>query len=111
MVDKNPSAQLKLVSDSTPENLGSQEWKEIRRDRLINSLNKINFQNGEVIINFKHSKYNTFVSLPANPQPCLGHHFDCQWTAQTEFDQKFKHYIFQNFYFFLVLDSYPELLE
>ncbi len=99
MVDKKSNTQLKLVADSTPEDMESQEWKEIRRDRLINSLNRINFQDGEVVINFRHSKYNTFLSLPAKPQPCLDLHFECQWTEPTEFDQKFRKYIFQNLYF------------
>ncbi len=99
MVDKKSNAQLKLVADGTPEDIESQEWKEIRRDRLINSLNRINFQDGEVVINFRHSKYNTFLSLPAKPQPCFGHHFECLWSAPKEFDQKFRKYIFQNLYF------------
>ena len=99
MIDKKSNAQLKLVGDSTPENLESQEWKEIRRDRLINSLNRINFKDGEVVINFRHSKYNAFLSLPAKPQPCLDFQFECQWSEPTEFDQKFKNYIFQNLYF------------
>jgi hypothetical protein len=99
MVDKKSNAQLKLVTDSTAENLGSSDWKEVRRDRLINSLNRINFQDGEVVINFRHSKYNTFASLPAKPQPCLDLDCECQWSAPTEFDQKFKDYIFENLYF------------
>jgi hypothetical protein len=99
MVDNKSNAQLKLVADSIPENIESQEWKEIRRDRLINSLNRINFRDGEVVINLRHSKYNTFLSLPAKPQPCLDLQFECRWSAPTKFDQKFKNYLFENLYF------------
>ena len=95
MVTGDSNAQLKLVTDNTAEPLESQEWKEIRRDRLINSLNRINFQDGEVVLNFRHKKFNTFVSLPARPQPCLDHYFECQWDGPTELDHEFNNYIFE----------------
>jgi hypothetical protein len=41
MVNRDSNAQLKLVADGTLGKLESQEWKEIRRDRLINSLNRL----------------------------------------------------------------------
>jgi hypothetical protein len=99
MSSKPAGAQLKLITDSAPEKPESQQWKEIRRDRLINSLNRINFQDGEVVLNFRHSKYNTFLSLPAKPQPCLDNYFECHWTEQDEPDQNYNNYLSENYFF------------
>ena len=79
MVNRDSNAQLKLVADGTLGNLEIQEWKEIRRDRLINSLNRINFQDGEVVLNFRHQKYNSIFSVNVAPKPCLDYHLICDW--------------------------------
>ena len=96
----NSNTILKLVTDAdTPEKPETQEWKEIRRSRLINSLNKINFQDGEIVLNFRHLEYNTMVSVSAKPQPCLDHNFDCTWTDSIDIEDKIDHYKFENFFF------------
>jgi hypothetical protein len=99
MDNKHSSAQLKLVADRLSEELESQEWKEIRRDRLINSLNRINFQDGEVVLNFRHQKYNSILSVPASPLPCIDSHFTCNWSEFQESKNKFNSYVFDHFYF------------
>ena len=66
----------------------SQEWKKIRRQRLINSLNRINFQDGEVTLNFKHPKYKYILSLPAIPQPCKDESLNCIWDESIEYKTK-----------------------
>ena len=99
MDNKYSNAQLKLVKDVPPKKLQSSEWKEIRRDRLINSLNRINFQDEEIILKFKHSKYDTFLSLPAKPQPCIDDNFHCQWTDPELSESELQSYNFDHFYF------------
>ncbi len=95
-----PNTNLKLVKDAdTPESLETQEWKEIRRNRLINSLNRINFQDGDVLLNFRHLEYDTMVSVPAKPQPCLDHNLECKWSDSFDIDNKIKNYRFENFFF------------
>ena len=95
-----PNTNLKLVTDAeTPGSLETQEWKEIRRNRLINSLNRINFQDGDVVLNFRHLDYDTVVSVPAKPQPCLDHNFECKWSDSFDIDNKINHYRFENFFF------------
>jgi len=96
---KHSSAQLMLVADKLSEELESREWKEIRRDRLINSLNRINFQDGAVVLNFRHRKYNSILSVHANPLPCIDKHFTCNWSEFQESENKFNSYIFDHFYF------------
>ena len=107
MVTRDSGAQLKLVSDSITENLESSEWKEIRRDRLINSLNRINFQNGEVVLNFKHQKFNSILSVHATPQPCLDNHLICKWSELEKPLKAFDSYIFDHFYF---TDGFKKIL-
>ena len=77
----------------------SQEWKKIRRQRLINSLNRINFQDGEVTLNFKHPKYKYILSLPAIPQPCKDESLNCIWDESIEYKTKLKDFEFKNFHF------------
>ena len=99
MVNRDSNAQLKLVADGTHSELESQEWKQIRRDRLINSLNRINFQDGEVVLNFRHQKYNSIFSVHVTPQPCLDNHLICDWLELQEPVKKLNSYTFDHFYF------------
>jgi len=54
-------------------------WKEIKKNHLINTLNSINFQDGDIQINFRHTKYNKIVSFKAKPQPCFNGILRCLW--------------------------------
>ena len=99
MVNKHSNTQLKLVADSPPQEQESTDWIEIRRNRLINSLNRINFQDEEIILNFKHTKYNTILSVPALPQPCTDKVFHCQWTDPEFSENDLQSYKFEHFYF------------
>ena len=62
--------QLKLLPDGSADELERKDWKEIRRGRLINSLNRINFNDEEIALTFKHRKYDRILTLSAKPQPC-----------------------------------------
>jgi len=95
-----PNTNLKLITDSsTSEKKESREWKEFRRNRLINSLNRINFQDGEVVLNFRHLEYNTMMSVSAKPQPCLDQNLICEWSDGEDIDNRIDRYRFENFYF------------
>jgi len=50
---------------------------------LANILNYINFQDRTVLVNLKHNKYATTISLKATPLPCAGDRLDCVWTEIT----------------------------
>jgi len=99
MDDRHSNTQMELFAGSSPENQHSKEWKAIRRERLINSLNRINFQNGEVILNFRHQKYNTKISLLAKPQPCLDHRINFFWSKTLKQEIDFVDYAFEDFCF------------
>lgn len=58
-----------------PESTGS-----IGKRHLVNILNFINFQDSTVLVNLKHNKYATTISIKATPLPCSGERLDCVWT-------------------------------
>ena len=60
--------QRSVASRQTPfEKLDSP--KGIDKAQLINKLNYINFQDGTVLVNFNHLKYDKTITLRARPQP------------------------------------------
>lgn len=81
----NPDSQLKVE-------------RKINRKNLINILNYINFQDGAIIINFKHIKYGNIISLKAGPLPCHENTLDCLWDKKSELTQKLHSYKFLNFF-------------
>ncbi|PLX45351.1 MAG: PilZ domain-containing protein [Desulfobacteraceae bacterium] len=80
-------------SDSNPERLTM--GREIRKKHVINKVNSINFQDGTVLVNFKHFKYDHTVSHRAKPQPCLGDELTCLWIETDKIGQQLSSYKFQ----------------
>ncbi len=70
----------------------------VSKNHLVNKLNYTNFQDGTILINFKHPKYNRNITLHAHPQPCLGNRLDCLWTESDGIEHKLKSYQFESFY-------------
>lgn len=75
----------------------SSDKKQVSKKYLINILNYTNFQDETILINFKHSKYDSIISLRAKPQPSIGDTIDCLWTEKIEPDKKLKSYEFLHF--------------
>lgn len=80
--------------------------KQVSKKYLINILNYINFQDETILINFKHSKYDSIISLQAKPQPSIGDTLDCLWIEKIELDKKLKSYEFLHF----ILDDGQKLI-
>jgi len=72
--------------------------KEIRKKDLINILNFINFQDGTILINFKHVKYDQIISQKAKPLPCLGDKLECVWEDPDKLQQKLTSYEFKEIF-------------
>ncbi|PTL35344.1 pilus assembly protein PilZ [Candidatus Methylomirabilis limnetica] len=89
--------RIAKLSYYTDPDKGLEERKKISRKRLRNTLNHINFQTGTILINFKHLKYDTVLSLQANPQPCLENSLECLWIEPAGLKQKLSSYKFLNF--------------
>jgi hypothetical protein len=71
--------------------------KKIDKTQLINKLNYINFQDGTILINFKHPKYDKTISVKATPQPCMGDLVDCLWSEDKRIGQIIQSYEFNHF--------------
>jgi len=76
----------------SPEDRG----KKVNKAQLINKLNYINFQEGNVLITFNHLKYKKTITLKATPQPCIGDLVDCQWAEDKNLSQIIQSYAFKN---------------
>ena len=75
--------------------------QKVSKTQLINKLNFINFQDGIVLINFHHKKYDKMISVSAMPQPCMGDLVDCLWsefeyTTQMMDSYEFSHLLIAN---------------
>ena len=51
----------------------------VSRERLINKLNYLNFQNRTVLLAFEHARYGHTLRVEARPQPCREHRVRCTW--------------------------------
>ncbi len=87
---------VQLFQNSNPDNQ-LKAGRKISRKNLINILNYINFQDGRIIINFKHLKYGNIIFLKARPLPCHENTLDCLWVQTSELTQKLCSYRFLNF--------------
>ncbi len=88
---------LPLIDNSSNGNTDKEEKKAISQKYLVNKLNYLNFQDGTILINLKHTRYHRVISLNARPQPCIGDQLDCLWAETTAFHLEFKSYEFENF--------------
>ncbi len=79
----------------------------IGKPQLINKLNAINFQDGTVLVNFKHLKYDKTITLKARPQPCMGDLVDCLWINRKNVTQSIQAYKFKN----ILITSGQKLLQ
>lgn len=70
----------------------------LRKSQLINSLNSINFHDGTIVLQFKHLKYQSVVTLSATPQLCDDETLECTWSEPVKVAQKLKSYTFDGFY-------------
>ena len=88
--------------------------KTVSKRHLINKLNFLNFQDGFLLVNFKHNKYGNVISLPARPLPCTGDKLDCAWIDPPDVLRILRSYTLHNI---LVSDGaklllvHPELVE
>jgi hypothetical protein len=71
--------------------------KKVGKAQLINKLNFINFQDGTILINFSHLKYDKIITLKARPQPCMGDFVDCLWVESSDTSHITQFYEFSNF--------------
>jgi len=103
--DKSPDdlntnrANLRIIDtdlDLPPEPKVDKKEKSVRKNRLVNKLNLINFNDETVRINFKHQKDGRIISFDVLPQPCFGKSLICLWQQPLDIHQIKHLYCFQN---------------
>jgi hypothetical protein len=90
----------KKVSHLTPLHHGDQPLetgKSVIKQHLVNKLNFINFQDGTIFINFKHTKFGNSASLQAKPLPCGGDRLDCIWLENPALERIVQTYTLESF--------------
>ena len=70
--------------------------KSVTKRFLVNKLNYMNFQDQTIIINMKHVKYETSISINAKPLPCSGEQLECVWTDGVDVSTILTKYTFSN---------------
>lgn len=79
--DQTVSNTLESVTSFPTDEPKVIEQKKIKREYLVNKLNFINFQEGTVLVNFKHVKYDRILSVPSKPGPVLKDTLECDWIS------------------------------
>lgn len=91
-------SSLRLANSSQTET-GEKKRRNIPLSRLINLLNRINFQDGDIILHFRHRKYKHTITVLAKPQICNDDFLRCHWSDHFDADNKLRHFRFQHFTF------------
>ncbi|MBW2606564.1 MAG: PilZ domain-containing protein [Deltaproteobacteria bacterium] len=86
------------ANQQSTEASNNETGKQLSKEYLVNKLNFTNFQDGTILINFKHEKYDLSISLHARPKPCLGNRLDCLWVETYGINEKLHSYQFNNFF-------------
>ena len=92
---ENERQFYRMINEST-EDERPIKGKDVRKKHLTNKLNYINFQDGTILINFRHVKYDRIISLKAKPLPCLGDELECAWAETDKLHEQLAFYKFKN---------------
>ncbi len=56
--------------------------RRVSRRWLVNALNRVNFQDGQVLLTFRHRPSGSCLSVPARPGPALDEHLTIGWVRR-----------------------------
>ncbi len=94
------SAHLKIAENQPQDEHHGREYtqtgKIIDKALLTNTFNHINFSNGTILVNFRHTRLNSTISCRAKPLPCLGGTIACEWTGPNTSCPQAPFYVFQD---------------
>lgn len=99
--------QLLIAADSTQTEAGATEAKKIKKNRLINKLNYLNFQERPLVVMLQHRKYGHSVSVQALSEPCSDDRLECIWVQNNPTVKHLKYYKFKHL---MVPDGHKLLL-
>jgi hypothetical protein len=70
----------------------------VSRERLINKLHYLNFQNKTVLLAFEHARYGHTLRVQARPQPCRENLLRCTWVDPQEARAVSKYYVLSSLF-------------
>lgn len=76
---KPPAGKPQLFAINPPTVAPPRKERRVSLKQLINKLNFVNFQNGTVLLNFRHSRFQRPFTLKVRPTPCTGEILECRW--------------------------------
>ena len=97
-VNVQEKEEILQASQQSIEASNNETGKQLSKEYLVNKLNFTNFQDGTILINFKHKKYDLSISLHARPKPCSGNKLECLWVETDELNEKLHSYKFNNIF-------------
>lgn len=72
--------------------------RRVGRRWLVNALNHVNFQNGQVLFSFRNQADGATLAVPARPSPSIDHHLNCRWVRTPPVAGEAKGWEFLNFH-------------
>lgn len=88
--------QIAKVVELKPTNPTPCKSRDINKKRLINKINYINFQDGALLVNFRHSRFDRTLTLSARPNPCLTEHLECSWVRPNNIAHILQTHVFED---------------
>jgi hypothetical protein len=70
--------------------------RRLDRDRLINRLNYLTFQDRSILLAFEHARYHDPLRVEARPLPCQGSQLRCTWVHSGTAAMLSKYYVFSS---------------
>ncbi len=90
---------IDTVLDSSEKPPVAKQEKNVSKRQLVGRLNRINFQDQTLSLNFEHLKDKRIVSLQGKPQPCFGKKLICLWAEKPDIKRLLSLYRFRDFTF------------
>jgi hypothetical protein len=73
-----------------------EDHRRVKRRHLINKLNYINFQDRNILISFKHFRYDHTIRIEAKPSPCQDENLQVRWADTSDLKILSRYYSFDS---------------
>lgn len=93
---ETPLKKTQLVAITPPTVETPTKERRVPLKQLVNKLNFINFQNGTILVNFRHARFQRPLALRAIPVPCTGEILECRWEQPAPLKHKLDAHVFEN---------------
>jgi len=94
------SKSLRIVKPDCGSEKDDHTGAMVKREQIINAVNRINFHNGRVFVTLKHRRFNSCINIAARPLPCRDENLGLQWSSQEEIGRRqLSNYEFRDFFY------------